>query len=48
MRLTFTAALLFCAALLTGCAGSKLNIGYDFNAKRLFAEIEQPLSGYKK
>jgi hypothetical protein len=36
------------ALALTGCAGTKFNLGYDFNAKRLFAEIEQPLSGYKK
>jgi hypothetical protein len=36
------------ALALTGCAGTKFNFGYDFNAKRLFAEIEQPLSGYKK
>lgn len=36
------------AVLCAGCAGAKLNIGYDFNAKRLFAEIEQPLNGYKK
>jgi hypothetical protein len=42
-------ALLALAALaLTGCAGTKFNLGYDFNAKKLFAEIEQPLSGYKK
>jgi len=42
-------ALLALAALaLTGCAGTKLNLGYDFNAKKFFAEIEQPLSGYKK
>ena len=41
-------ALLALALLLTGCAGTKFNLGYDFNAKRLFAEIEQPLSGYKK
>ena len=36
------------ALALTGCAGAKFNLGYDFDAKRLFAEIEQPLSGYKK
>ena len=42
-------ALMALAALaLTGCAGTKFNLGYDFDAKRLFAEIEQPLSGYKK
>lgn len=44
MRLAFMALALF----LTGCAGTKFNLGYDFDAKRLFAEIEQPLSGYKK
>jgi hypothetical protein len=36
------------ALCLTGCAGTKLNLGYDFNAKKFFAEIEQPLNGYKK
>jgi len=41
-------ALMAMALLLSGCAGSKLNIGYDFAAKRLFAELEQPLGGYKK
>ena len=45
MRLAFLALSALC---LTGCAGTKLNLGYDFNAKKLFAEIEQPLSGYKK
>jgi hypothetical protein len=41
--------LLALAALaLAGCAGTKFNLGYDFNAKRLFAEIEQPINGYKK
>ena len=44
MRLVLTAL----AFLITGCAGTKFNLGYDFNAKRLFAEIEQPLSGLKK
>ena len=38
---------LFCAVC-SGCAGAKFNLGYDFDAKRLFAEIEQPLSGLKK
>lgn len=41
-------ALIALALLLSGCAGTKFNLGYDFNAKRLFAEIEQPLNGYKK
>ena len=36
------------ALALTGCAGTKFNLAYDFNAKKFFAEIEQPLSGYKK
>jgi hypothetical protein len=30
------------ALCLTGCAGTKFNLGYDFNAKKFFAEIEQP------
>jgi hypothetical protein len=43
------AVMLALAALaLCGCAGTKFNLGYDFNAKKFFAEIEQPLSGYKK
>jgi hypothetical protein len=43
------AVILALAALaLTGCAGTKLNLAYDFNAKKFFAEIEQPLDGYKK
>ena len=41
-------ALLALSLCLTGCAGTKFNLGYDFDAKRLFAEIEQPLSGLKK
>lgn len=49
MRLVFTAAALFCAALLTGCAGTKLNLGYDFAAQKFFAQIEAPLEqGLKK
>jgi hypothetical protein len=43
------AVILALAALaLCGCEGTKLNLGYDFNAKKFFAEIEQPLSGHKK
>jgi hypothetical protein len=45
MRLAILALAALC---LPGCAGTKFNLGYDFNAKKLFAEIEQPLSGYKK
>ena len=49
MRLVFSAALLFCAALLTGCAGTKFNLGYDFAGQKFFAEIERPLDpGLKK
>ena len=49
MRLVFTAALLFCAALLTGCAGMKLGGGYRFDTKEFFLQIEKPLeSGLKK
>jgi|GEM_PF-6201175 len=34
---------------LTGCAGTKFNFGYDFQAKRFFAELEAPLErGLKK
>ena len=36
------------ALCLTGCAGTKFNLVYDFDANRLFAEIEQPINGYKK
>ena len=43
MRLVFSAALLFCAALLTGCAGMKLGGGYRFDTKEFFLQIERPL-----
>jgi hypothetical protein len=37
------------ALALTGCAGTKFNLGYDFQAKRFFAELEAPLEpGLKK
>ena len=37
------------ALTLTGCAGTKFNFGYDFQAKRFFAELEAPLErGLKK
>jgi hypothetical protein len=37
------------ALALTGCAGTKFNLGYDFQAKRFFAELEAPLEpGFKK
>jgi hypothetical protein len=44
------AVVLALAALcLTGCAGTKFNLGYDFQAKRFFAELEAPLEpGLKK
>lgn len=46
MRLLAVALAALC---LTGCAGTKFNLGYDFSAKRLFAEIEAPLErGLKK
>jgi hypothetical protein len=37
------------ALALAGCAGTKFNLGYDFQAKRFFAELEAPLEpGLKK
>jgi hypothetical protein len=37
------------ALAFTGCAGTKFNLGYDFQAKRFFAELEAPLEpGLKK
>ena len=27
----------------TGCAGTKFNLGYDFIGQKFFAEIERPL-----
>jgi hypothetical protein len=37
------------ALAVTGCAGTKFNLGYDFQAKRFFAELEAPLEpGLKK
>jgi len=37
------------ALALTGCAGTKFNLGYDIQAKRFFAELEAPLEpGLKK
>lgn len=43
-------ALLALAALaLTGCAGTKFNLGYDFAGQKFFAQIEAPLErGLKK
>jgi len=41
-------ALMALALCLTGCAGTKLNLGYDFAGQKFFAQIEQPLNGYKK
>ena len=42
--------LLALAALaLTGCAGLKLGLGYNMEAKQFFLQIEKPLeSGLKK
>ena len=49
MRLVFTAAALFCAVMLTGCAGMKLGGGYRFDTKEFFLTLEKPLeSGLKK
>ena len=46
MRAIFLALV---ALALTGCAGTKFNLGYDFQAKRFFAELEAPLEpGLKK
>jgi hypothetical protein len=45
MRLLLLA---LCALVVSGCAGMKLGAGYNFDAKQLFINIEQPLSGYKK
>jgi hypothetical protein len=48
MRLFFTAAALFCAVMLTGCAGMKLGGGYNFETKQFFVNLEKPLDGLKK
>jgi hypothetical protein len=46
MRAILLAVVALC---LTGCAGTKFNFGYDFQAKRFFAELEAPLErGLKK
>jgi hypothetical protein len=37
------AALALCALALSGCAGTKFNLGYDFAAQKFFAQIEAPL-----
>lgn len=37
------------ALCLTGCAGVKLGLGYNMEAKQFFLQIEKPLeSGLKK
>jgi hypothetical protein len=37
------------ALALTGCAGVKLGLGYNMEAKQFFLQIEKPLeSGLKK
>ena len=37
------------ALALTGCAGLKLGLGYNMEAKQFFLQIEKPLeSGLKK
>jgi len=42
-------ALLALAALaLTGCAGTKLGGGYNFETKQFFVNLEKPLDGLKK
>ena len=49
MRLILSAALAFCVASLTGCAGMKLGGGYRFDTKEFFLQIERPLEpGLKK
>ena len=40
MRLVIMA---LAALALTGCAGTKFNVGYDFIGQKFFAEIERPL-----
>jgi hypothetical protein len=42
--------LLSCLALvLSGCAGLKIGMGYNAEAKQFFLQIEKPLeSGFKK
>jgi hypothetical protein len=41
--------LAFTALCLTGCAGTKFNLGYDLQAKQFFLQLEKPLeSGLKK
>ena len=37
------------ALLLTGCAGMKVGMGYNMEAKQFFLQLEKPLdSGLKK
>jgi hypothetical protein len=43
MRLTFTALAAFCALALTGCAGMKIGMGYNMEAKQFFLQLERPL-----
>ena len=41
--------LAFAALCLAGCAGMKLGVGYNLEAKQFFLQIEKPLeSGLKK
>jgi hypothetical protein len=43
------AALALCALALCGCAGLKVGMGYNIEAKQFFLQIEKPLeSGLKK
>ena len=40
---------LFCLLGATGCAGMKLGLGYNLEAKQFFLQIEKPLEpGLKK
>jgi hypothetical protein len=46
MRHLFVACL---ALVLSGCAGLKIGMGYNAEAKQFFLQIEKPLeSGFKK
>ena len=46
MRIFLAACLAF---VLCGCAGMKLGMGYNLEAKQLFLQLEKPIeSGFKK
>ena len=48
MRLALTVALFACAFGISGCAGMKLGVGYNFETKQFFVNLEKPLDGLKK